>query len=308
MRAWALARFACAVFSWFSAVVLSMRARTCPAVTVGPAVTSTSVKTPVPWKFSVRSSAAIAFPVAETVCVTEPVRTGVSVSVAAAEPSAPSDVMPKATRPSRAHREHRVQHQGLALHGLVPSRHEALAAVRQERGADVVGGLERVAAAVDGHRRLIGLALGDRHAVIGHARPVGVERSRVDPTRATARAGATEDGALGQEVAAGLACGVELAAVDRGRRRFGRTAALLEASSRRDLDSLLLHAVDELLHVRGDGAGVRRARQDSTPQRWSRHHHRLRGGRSKRRRTAPTHQLACARSRRAESQPGLGIT
>ena len=100
MRAWALARFACAVFSWFSAVVLSMRARTWPAVTVEPAVTSTSVKTPVPWKFSVRSSAAIAFPVAETVCVTEPVRTGVSVSVAAAEPSAPRDVMPKATRPT----------------------------------------------------------------------------------------------------------------------------------------------------------------------------------------------------------------
>ena len=44
MRAWALARFACAVFSWFSAVVLSMRARTCPAVTVCPAVTSTSVR------------------------------------------------------------------------------------------------------------------------------------------------------------------------------------------------------------------------------------------------------------------------
>jgi hypothetical protein len=51
-----------------------------------------------PWKFSVRLGR-VAFPVAETVCVTEPVP-GCLGLVAAAEPSVPSDVMPKATRPA----------------------------------------------------------------------------------------------------------------------------------------------------------------------------------------------------------------
>ena len=255
-----------------------------------------------------RSSAAIAFPVAETVYVTEPVRTGVSVSVAAAEPSAPSDAMPKATRPAAltASTEFNIKvlrFTGWSLRSRRPWPPFG------ERGADVVGGLERVAAAVDRHRRPDRAGARDRHAVIGHARPIGVERSRVDPTGTTAGAGAAEDGALGQEVAAGLARGFELAAVDRGRRCFSRTAPPLESAPGRDARlpaascSRRTSACPRGRHRRRVAvpSGLDAAAVEPPPPRAARRTIESAAN-------GTTHPLACARSRRAESQPGLGIT
>src|SRR6185369_260402 len=168
---------------------------------------------------------------------------------------------------------------------------EALPAVRQQRGTYRVRRLERVAGAVDRDGRTAVLTA-DRHAVIGHARPVCVERARVRPARTTGEASA-ERRALGQEVGTRIARGLELGAVDRRRRRRGRAAVAeperrrrrarltlaaltslavaIEPAVRGEIDAVLLQARDVGLHLDGHSVRCRsrngRARAATRPAR-----------------------------------------
>ena len=63
------------------------------------------------------------------------------------------------------------------------------------------------------------LPVGDRHAVVGHARAIRVERARVDATaRTSAREAVPEGRTLGEEVGTRLLRRLELLTIERGRR------------------------------------------------------------------------------------------